>query len=106
MHRSDREVAAGAWARGSSEIQLASGCLTKAVIQMKTDSLRMMLSFATTCSQHIVVGTLSAGYSHNDSVLHADCYVSSVICVVLMLLMFIDRSVLDYDVLGIHSQYI
>ncbi len=43
-------VAAGAWAQGSSEIQLASGCLTKAVIQMKTDSLRTLLSYATTCS--------------------------------------------------------
>ncbi len=58
----------------------------------------------TTCSQHILVGTLSAGHSH-DSELHADCYVSSVICVVLMLLIFMDRSVLNQGVIGKHSQY-
>lgn len=43
-------VAAGAWAQGSSEIQLASGCLMKPVIQMKIDGLETMLSFMTTCS--------------------------------------------------------
>ncbi len=39
-------VAAGAWAQGSSEIQLASGCRMKAVILMKTDSLGVLLSYA------------------------------------------------------------
>lgn len=42
-------IAKGAWAQGSSEIQLASGCLMKAAIQMKTNSLGMLLSYATMC---------------------------------------------------------
>lgn len=102
-------VAAGAWAQGSSEIQSASGCRMTAVTQMKTADLGRLLSFTTTCSQHILVGTLSAGHtatiSHNHNALHSDCYVSSVICYVLLLLIFTDRSVLGHGIIGIHSQY-